>query len=204
MSSSNPEFFAVPKRLLKTRVFGRHDREDRNEKKLIEGADYFDEEIILNEAHMPKQTVIDNEPAQEPVLEKPSPDVLTIIGVLPHDLITIQRFFVKNGISCKFDRETVTGELGNWTVVQLSKNVNEIPEIDFHTQFGPNLIGSCYIGRFRYEQIEPANNNSSQQEPDIYRQQHNTRDRVLDNEGEKSIWDFWDLFKEFVLGKQDF
>ena len=198
---SSREFFAVPKRLLRTRIFGKHDREDSQGKKLIEGADYFDEEIILNEAPMPKQTVIENSTGETQQLAKASPDLLTIVGVLPHHLISIQRFFQQKGLICKFDRETTTGELGNWTVVQLNKNIRDIPEIEFHTQFGPNIFGTCYIGRFRYENIEPIIDSQQQETQTIFREGHNENDRVSLPFDQKSNWV---KFREFVIGQQEF
>ena len=193
--------FAIPKKLMKTRIFGRLDYEDEKRKKLIDAPDFFDEEIVINEAHMPKQTVLKEEPETRPALGKASPNVLTIIGVQPFHLIYIQKYFQNKGLICQFDKETVTGELGNWTVVTLNKNIEEIPEIEFQTQFGPNIFGACYIGRYREEQVEAIKSNKFVKEvPNIFREHHNAEDLTSMPLDEKSALT---VFREFVIGEKE-
>lgn len=203
MSDKNPSQYGLPNRLLTGRIYGRKDNDlVDNSKKLIEGLDYIDDDILINETHIPKQSIYDNETPQKRTLLPPSPNVLTIIGILPNHLKTVVRFFKNLDVLIVFDKETVTGQLGNWVVATLNKNVEEIPELSAYTQFSESVFGGCYVGRYREESIYaiPADNSNKKDRVNIFRHQKRAEDLTTAPLEDKSLWI---LFREFVLGQNE-
>lgn len=193
----------LPQRLVNGRVFGRKDKEDPdNSKKLIEGPDFIDDDILINETHIPKSSLYTNEAIDNSALPPASPNVLTIIGILPNQLKQIQKFFKSLDVACLFDRETVEGDLGNWVVVTLNKNVEEIPELSAHTQFADNVFGGCYVGRYREESIFaiPADDANKNHRIPIFRHQKRAEDLTTAPLEDKSLWI---KIREFVFGENE-
>lgn len=193
--------FNLPERLKHERLYGQLDNQRQKKKHFIEEAELQDVELIMNKTHMPRATIYGNLTDERLEKTPASPNVLSIIGVLPYHLRSIQKFFNDLAITCTFDEETTTGQLGNWTVVTLGRKVENIPEIKPVTQFDKTVFGACYVGRYQEENIyKVPMNNDSNKDYQIFRLRSFDTDQTSVPFEDKSLFV---KFREFILGQNE-
>ena len=148
MRTNNP-LFCLPERLETERPFGHHDIYRKQNEHVQAFSDEAQDDGIL-EAAGPTATIYGTDMGSSRKIAEPSPNVLTVIGVLPHQTQALLSYFRHNGYPFESDSQRVARG-PNWVCLVFDEDVEKIACVNSTIQINENLIVSCFVGYFGYE-----------------------------------------------------
>ena len=155
--------FCLPKRLLAEREYGRRDdRIKRQQANVLERNKETGE--FQTRRLLPAESIYGPAEEQEEETE-PYDNVLTVVGILPHQLGLVRAWFRKRGVEPQFDppideghsTASISSKLrGNWAYVLLEDPVVSYDFITPTIQLDDRVIVSCFVGYFQSGRCYPV------------------------------------------------
>lgn len=204
--------FCVPERLLKEREYGRRDP-IRHEKKSVSKGSH-DKGRSQEKKSLPAASIYGSDIQHEEDNEVYE-NVLTVVGILPHQLKELRSWFQKHGVEPQFDPPIGAGQSaqsirtksrGNWVHLIFDEQVTSYDFITPTIQLTDRIIVTCFIGYFQRGKCYPV---PAQRESDvgesqnvmIFKQLKKTRDNWVNLPMEEKST--LNKVREFVFGTRE-
>jgi hypothetical protein len=138
----------------------------------------------------------------EGVLLPTSHNVLTVIGILPHQYDLLRAFFRDNGLTPDIDPPDSRGSRGNWAYLWFDRPITSIPCIQPRISLSDHLIVGCIIGQFQREVCIPVpepSPTSSPQKTKFFKMPRMDENLTALPMKEKT---WWVKVREFIFGER--
>lgn len=151
MIENNP-LFCLPARLETERPFGHHTIYRNQKEKVQSFSDEADGNDERPEGVIPTATLYGTDLGTQDISDA-SPNILTVIGVLPHQVETLLSYFREYGYSFPNNR---IDRGANWVSLVFDEAVEQIDCVNPTIQLTEYLIVSCFVGYFGHQHCRPV------------------------------------------------
>lgn len=205
--------FCLPERLLKAREYGHRDTIRRQKKSVLEGRRKT--AAIQESKALPETTIYGSDIQHVEEDTEPFENVLTVVGILPHQLGALRSWFIKHGVEPKFDPPIGSGQSvssvgvrsrGNWAYLIFDEPVTSYEFITPTIQLNDRIILSCFVGYFQRRRCYPVPERAPPEVTEdinkrVFKQLKNCRDNCVSLPMEEKS--FGNKIREFIFGTRE-